>query len=158
MKTIIYPGTFDPITHGHSNLVERAARLFDRVVLAIADSKKKQTLFSIDERVHLAELALSHVPNLVVCGFSGLIIDFVQQHQALAVLRGVRSMADFDYEWQMAGMNSAMDSDFETIFVTPANELSFISSSLVREIASMQGDVSKFVHPKINQALNERFS
>lgn len=157
MKTIIYPGTFDPITHGHTNLVERASRLFDRVVLAIADSRKKNTLFDLDTRVRLAQQALTHLNNIEVCGFSGLIVDLMKQHKAVAVLRGVRSMSDFDYEWQMAGMNNAMHPDFETIFVTPANEFSFISATLVREIASMHGDVSKFVHASVDAALQERF-
>lgn len=158
MKTVIYPGTFDPITHGHTNLVERACRLFDHVVLAIADSKKKNTLFDLDTRVKLSQQALSHLNNIEVCGFHGLIVDLMKQHQAVAVLRGVRSMSDFDYEWQMAGMNSAMHPEFETIFVTPANEFSFISATLVREIASMHGDVSKFVHASVDTALQERFS
>lgn len=158
MKTVIYPGTFDPITHGHTNLVERAARLFDRVVLAIADSKKKNTLFDLDTRVALAQQALGHLNNIDVVGFQGLIVDLMKQHQAVAVLRGVRSMSDFDYEWQMAGMNNAMHPEFETIFVTPANEFSFISATLVREIASMRGDVSKFVHASVDAALKARFS
>lgn len=158
MRTIIYPGTFDPITHGHSNLVERAAKLFDKVVIAIATSKKKAPLFDEAQRIQLAQQALSHVPNVEVCGFSGLIVDLVHQKSAIAVLRGVRSMTDFDYELQMAGMNSAMYPDFETVFLTPANNLAFISSTLVREIASMKGDVSNFVHPVVNAALKARFS
>lgn len=158
MRTIIYPGTFDPITHGHSNLVERAAQLFDRVVIAIATSKKKTPLFDEAMRIQLAQQALAHVPNIEVCGFSGLIVDLVHQQGAIAVLRGVRSMTDFDYELQMAGMNSAMYPDFETVFLTPANNLAFISSTLVREIASMKGDVSNFVHPAVNAALHQRFA
>jgi pantetheine-phosphate adenylyltransferase len=157
MRTIIYPGTFDPITHGHSNLVERAARLFDKVVIAIATSKKKAPLLTSDSRVQLAQQALAHVPNVEVCAFSGLIVDLVHQKSASAVLRGVRSMTDFDYELQMAGMNSAMYPDFETVFLTPANNLAFISSTLVREIASMKGDVSNFVHPAVDAALKQRF-
>lgn len=158
MRTIIYPGTFDPITHGHSNLVERAARLFDKVIIAIATSRKKTPLFDETMRIQLAQQALSHVPNVEVCGFSGLIVDLAHQKSAIAVLRGVRSMTDFDYELQMAGMNSAMYPDFETVFLTPANNLAFISSTLVREIASMKGDVSNFVHPAVNAALKQRFS
>lgn len=158
MRTIIYPGTFDPITHGHSNLVERAARLFDKVIIAIATSKKKTPLFDEAARIQLAQQVLSHVPNIEVCGFSGLIVDLAHQQSAIAVLRGVRSMTDFDYELQMAGMNSAMYPDFETVFLTPANNLAFISSTLVREIASMKGDVSNFVHPAVNAALKQRFS
>lgn len=158
MRTIIYPGTFDPITHGHSNLVERAARLFDKVIIAIATSRKKTPLFDETMRIQLAQQALSQVPNVEVCGFSGLIVDLAHQKSAIAVLRGVRSMTDFDYELQMAGMNSAMYPDFETVFLTPANNLAFISSTLVREIASMKGDVSNFVHPAVNAALKQRFS
>ncbi len=158
MKTIIYPGTFDPITHGHTNLVERAAVLFDKVIVAIAHSKTKTPLFTFEERVELAEQALQHINNKEVCGFRGLIVDLAHQHQAIAVLRGVRSMTDFDYELQMAGMNSAMYPDFETVFLTPANNLAFISSTLVREIAAMHGDVAQFVHPSVNEALCKRFS
>jgi pantetheine-phosphate adenylyltransferase len=158
MRTIIYPGTFDPITHGHANLVERAARLFDKVIIAIATSRKKAPLFDEATRIRLAQEALPHVPNVEVCGFSGLIVELVRDKGAIAVLRGVRSMTDFDYELQMAGMNSAMYADFETVFLTPANNYAFISSTLVREIASMKGDVSNFVHPAVNAALKQRFS
>lgn len=157
MKTILYPGTFDPITHGHTNLIERASRLFDKVVICIASSRKKQPLFSFDERVALCQQATDHLPNIDVVAFSGLIVDQAKQHDAIAVLRGVRSMTDFDYELQMASMNQSMSPDFETVFLTPANEYSFISSTLVREIASMQGDVAKFVHPAVVTALSNKF-
>ena len=157
MKTIIYPGTFDPITHGHTNLIERSAKLFDQVVIAIAQSKKKSPLFEFPERVLLAEAATAHIPNVRVCGFKGLIVDLARSENAQAVLRGVRSMSDFDYELQMAGMNHAMFADFETVFLTPANRYSFISSTLVREIASMNGDVADFVHPQVLTALNAKF-
>jgi pantetheine-phosphate adenylyltransferase len=155
-RTIVYPGTFDPITLGHSNLVERAARLFDKVVVAIADSKKKQPMFDLEERKQLCQQALSHVPNIEVISFRGLIVDLVHEQNAIAVLRGVRSMTDFDYELQMAGMNSAMYPDFETVFLTPDNKLSFISSTLVREISNMQGDVAQFVHPAVHNALKSK--
>lgn len=158
MKTIIYPGTFDPITHGHSNLIERASRLFDKVVISIASSKKKQPLFNFDERVELCRQATSHLNNIEVVGFNGLIVDLAQQQSACAVLRGVRSMTDFDYELQMASMNQSMSEAFETVFLTPANQYSFISSTLVREIASMGGDVSKFAHPAVTAALSQKFS
>lgn len=158
MKTIIYPGTFDPITNGHINLVERAATLFDKVVIAIAHSKKKTPMFSFDERVDLTYSSLQHVTNIEVCGFSDLIVNLTEEHNAVAVLRGVRCMTDFDYELQMAGMNSAMNPQFETVFLTPANNLAFISSTLVREIASMKGDIAQFVHPSVNKALTQRFS
>ena len=157
MKTIIYPGTFDPITHGHTNLIERAAGLFDRVVIAIAQSKKKAPLFDFAERMALAKAATAHIPNTAVCGFNGLIVDLAREHKASAVLRGVRSMSDFDYELQMAGMNSAMYPGFETVFLTPANAYSFISSTLVREIASMNGNVTEFVHPEVLSALTAKF-
>lgn len=156
MKTIIYPGTFDPITHGHINLVERAAVLFDKVVVAIAQSKKKVPLFSFDERVELCNHALAHAGNIEVCGFSGLIVDQMKKHDAVAVLRGVRSMTDFDYELQMAGMNQALCPEFDTVFLTPASNLAFISSTLVREIAMMGGDVSQFVPTAVNEALLAR--
>ena len=157
MKSIIYPGTFDPITNGHINLVERAAVLFDKVIVAIAQSKKKSPFFSFEDRVELCEQALSHVDNIEVCGFSGLIVEHMKKHDAVAVLRGVRSMTDFDYELQMAGMNQALYPQFDTVFLTPANNLAFISSTLVREIASMHGDVSPFVPSNVNDALIERF-
>lgn len=158
MTTIIYPGTFDPVTHGHANLIERAAKLFDKVVIAIAHSKSKTPLFNFDERVQLVESVTSHLDNTEVCGFSGLIVDLAKTHNATAVLRGVRCMTDFDYELQMAGMNTAMYADFETVFLTPANEYSFISSTLVREIAGMKGDVKEFVHPEVLAALTAKFS
>lgn len=158
MTTIIYPGTFDPITHGHTNLIERAARLFDTVIIAIAQSKKKSPLFDFAERTAMVEAVTAHIPNTRVCGFNGLIIDLAKEHHAQAVLRGVRSMSDFDYELQMAGMNNAMYGAFETVFLTPANEFSFISSTLVREIAGMKGNVAHFVHPQVLSALHAKFS
>lgn len=158
MRTIIYPGTFDPITKGHIDLIERAARLFDRIIIAIAESKRKQPLFDFEKRKALCELSLSHLDNIEYCAFSGLIIHTVAQYQACAVLRGVRSITDFDYELPMANMNQAMQADFETLFLTPKPELASISSTLVREIASMQGDVSKFVSPAVHDALTQKFS
>lgn len=158
MSTIIYPGTFDPITKGHINLVERAARLFDKVIIAIAESKSKKPLFSFDERKALCEQSLTHLDNVSYCAFSGLIVDTAAKQGAQAVLRGVRSVTDFDYELPMASMNQAMMPEFETVFLTPQAELAFISSTLVREIASMQGDVSKFVSPAVLNALTQKFS
>ncbi len=157
MKTILYPGTFDPITHGHTNLIERASRLFGKVVICIATSSRKAPLFNLEERIALVQAATSHLDNIEVTGFSGLIVDMAREHEADAVLRGVRSMTDFDYELQMAGMNQAMLPDFETVFLTPANAYSFISSTLVREIASMGGDVSEFVDPAVHGALRSKF-
>lgn len=158
MKTIIYPGTFDPITHGHTNLIDRASILFDKVIVAIAQGKSKTPLFSFEERVELVKASTTHLDNVEVCGFSGLIVELAKNHQVHAVLRGVRSMSDFDYELQMAGMNRAMYPDFETVFLTPANEFSFISSTLVREIASMKGDVSRFVHPVVLEKLQLKYA
>lgn len=157
MTTIIYPGTFDPITLGHINLIERASKLFGKVVVSIASSQKKSPLFTLDERLDLCRNVLSHLDNIEVVGFSGLIVDLMKDHGAHAVLRGVRSMTDFDYEFQMANMNQAMLPDFETIFLTPHREYSFISSSLIREIAAMRGNVTTFVHPYVLNALKAKF-
>lgn len=155
--TVVYPGTFDPITNGHIDLVERAARLFDRVVIAIASSEKKAPLFSLDERVALSQQVLSHLDNVEVTGFNILLTDFVTQQGSNCVLRGLRAVADFEYEFQLANMNRAMNPDFESVFLTPAEHLSFISSSLVREIASLGGDISPFVPPAVAQALTNKF-
>ena len=159
MKTdaVIYPGTFDPITNGHVDLTERAARLFDRVVLAIAYSQKKTPLFSLEERVDLCRQSLSHLDNVEVVGFNNLLTDFARSQDARCVLRGLRAVADFEYEFQLANMNRAMYPEFESIFLTPAEHLSYISSSLVREIASLGGDISPFVHPSVARALQEKF-
>jgi len=158
MRTIVYPGTFDPITIGHVDLVERACRLFDRVVVAIASSERKRPLFSLEERIGLCEAALGHLDNVEIVGFDILVVKFLRERKGCAVLRGLRAVSDFEYEFQLANMNRAMDPDFETVFLTPADHLSFISSTLVREIASLQGDVSKFVHPSVRAALLDKFS
>ena len=157
MKTVIYPGTFDPITNGHIDLVERAARLFDRVVLAIAYSEKKSPLFSLEERIALCEQSLTHLENIEVCGFSNLLTDFAQSKGARCVLRGLRAVADFEYEFQLANMNRAMYPEFESVFLTPSEHLSYISSSLVREIASLDGDISPFVPAHVAAALQDKF-
>ncbi len=158
MRTIVYPGTFDPITIGHVDLVERACRLFDRVVVAIASSERKRPLFSLEERIGLCEAALGHIRNVEIVGFDILVVKFLRERKGCAVLRGLRAVSDFEYEFQLANMNRAMDPDFETVFLTPADHLSFISSTLVREIASLQGDVTKFVHPSVRAALLEKFA
>ncbi len=157
MRTIIYPGTFDPVTNGHIDLVERACRLFDHVVVAIALSERKRPLFSIEERIELATAALGHLRNVEIVGFDILVVKYLRERHACAVLRGLRAVSDFEYEFQLANMNRAMDTTFETVFLTPADHLSYISSTLVREIASLQGDVSKFVHPIVRQALLDKF-
>lgn len=155
---VIYPGTFDPITNGHKDLVERASRLFDEVVVAIAAGHHKKPLFSLEERVELVRKVTGHLPNVRVCGFSDLLARFVVEQQATAVLRGLRAVSDFEYEFQLANMNRQLVADFETVFLTPAEHLSFISSTLVREIARLGGDVSKFVPPAVVTAFERKFA
>ena len=157
MKSILYPGTFDPITIGHVDLVERASRLFDSVIVAIAQSEKKSPLFDLQERMSLCEQALSHIEGVSVKGFDILVVNYLQQQGACAVLRGLRAVSDFEYEFQLANMNRAMYASFETVFMTPSDRLSFISSSLVREIASLDGDVSNFVPAAVQKALASKF-
>ncbi|HMU87506.1 MAG TPA: pantetheine-phosphate adenylyltransferase [Agitococcus sp.] len=154
---VLYPGTFDPITNGHIDLVERAARLFDEVVVAVAAGHHKKPLFDLDERVQLVQQVTAHLPNVTVCGFSQLLAKFVQEQQATAVLRGLRAVSDFEYEFQLANMNRQLFVDFETVFLTPSENLSYISSTLVREIARLGGDVSKFVAPQVVEAFNKKF-
>ncbi len=156
-NSVIYPGTFDPVTNGHVDLAERAARLFDRVVFAIAHSPKKTPFFTLDERISLSEEALSHLNNVSVMGFSGLLIDFARDQNTECVLRGLRAVADFEYEFQLANMNRAMYKEFESVFLTPSEHLSYISSSLVREIAELGGDVSQFVPVNVAAALKDKF-
>lgn len=158
MRTVVYPGTFDPITNGHIDLVERACRLFDRVVIGVANSAGKGPLFSLDERVELVRKTLEHLDNVEVCGFDTLLVDFVRAQNAQAVLRGLRAVSDFEYEFQLANMNRALEPNMESLFLTPAEQFSFISSSIVREIASLGGDVSKFVPPTVENALASKFA
>lgn len=157
MKTVIFPGTFDPITLGHVDLIERAAKLFDKVVLAIASSEKKQPLFSLEQRIQLCEQSFAHLDNIEAQGFSGLLVDFAQSHHSHIVLRGTRTIADFEYELQLANMNRAMQPGFETVFLNALPKLSHISSSLVREIAMLGGDVKTFVPAPVFNALAEKF-
>ena len=152
----VYPGTFDPVTLGHEDLVRRAARLFDHVILAVADSRTKRPLFTLAERIDMARSALSDVKNVSVEGFSGLLMSFVQQHGARVVMRGVRAVSDFDYEFQLAGMNRKMYPDVETVFMTPGEEYMFLSATLVREISVLGGDVSKFVSPQVSARLKAK--
>ena len=156
-NSVIYPGTFDPVTNGHVDLAERAARLFDRVVFAIAHSPKKTPFFTLEERISLSEEALSHLSNVSVMGFSGLLIDFARDQNTECVLRGLRAVADFEYEFQLANMNRAMYKEFESVFLTPSEHLSYISSSLVREIAELGGEVSQFVPANVAAALRNKF-
>ncbi len=154
--TTIYPGTFDPITNGHSDLIARAARLFDKVVVAVAANPKKTPLFNLEERVELAREVLAGLKNVEVCGFDTLLADFAHQQGARVILRGLRAVSDFEYEFQLAGMNRRLAPDVETLFLTPAEKYTFISSSLVKEVAALGGDVTDFVDPKVKAALNNR--
>jgi len=149
MIKAVYPGTFDPLTRGHEDLVRRASRLFETLILAVADSKAKRTFFSLEERVEMAREVLGDIKNLKVVGFTGLLIDLVRQHDARVVMRGLRAVSDFEYEFQLAGMNRSLNPEFETIFLTPSEQHMFISATLVREIALLGGDVSKFVDPRV---------
>lgn len=150
---VIYAGTFDPITLGHEDLVRRAAKLFDEVILAVADSQSKRPLFTPDERIELARLSLACFANVRVMRFSGLLVDFARAQGANVILRGLRAVSDFDYEFQLAGMNRKLHPEVETIFLTPAEQFLFISATLVREIALLGGDVSRFVHPIVLERL-----
>ena len=156
MKTIVYPGTFDPITNGHIDLVERASRLFDKVVIGIASSQRKSPLFTIEERIELASECLQHVPNVEIHGFDCLLVNFVSDCNADAIMRGLRAVSDFEYEFQLANMNRALSPEIESIFLTPSEKFSYISSSLVREISSLKGDVSQFVPSNVAKALAAR--
>ena len=149
MNRVLYPGTFDPITMGHADLVERASRLFDEVIIAVAANPKKNPLFPLEQRVELAREVTKHLPNVKVIGFSTLLAHFVKEQQANILLRGLRAVSDFEYEFQLANMNRQLAPDVESLFLTPSEKYSYISSTLVREIASLQGDVSKFVHPAV---------
>jgi pantetheine-phosphate adenylyltransferase len=153
MVKAVYPGTFDPLTRGHEDLVRRASRLFGSLVLGIADSRAKRTFFTLDERIAIAREVLADVKNLTVVGFAGLLSDFMRQQNARVALRGLRAVSDFEYEFQLAGMNRDLYPDMETIFLTPGEQHMFISATLVREIASFGGDVSKFVHPSVRAKL-----
>lgn len=156
-RVAVYPGTFDPITNGHADLVARAAPLFDRVVVAVADSSGKQPSFTLGQRIELARKALADLPNVEVSGFNTLLAHFVREIGAGVILRGLRAVSDFEYEFQLASMNRHLIPSAETLFLTPAEQYSFISSSLVREIARLGGDVSGFVHPAVQEAMQARW-
>lgn len=157
MTRAIFPGTFDPITLGHADLIKRASKLFDHVIVAVADNANKMCLFSLDEREALAQTALSELSNVSVTTFDGLLVDCARQHNAQVILRGIRAVADFEYEKQMTHMNRHLAPTIDTIYLCPPTDLSFVASSLVREVASLGGDVAAFVHPFIGQALREKF-
>ena len=155
-RTAIYPGTFDPITNGHSDLVDRAARLFDRIIVAIAANPGKAPTFSLDERIHMARLALGGIDRVEVCGFDRLLVEFARERGAAVILRGLRAVSDFEYEFQLSGMNRRLAPDIETLYLMPAEQYSYISSGLVREIAALGGDISAFVHPQVMAALRAK--
>ena len=157
MNTALYPGTFDPITKGHTDLAERASKLFDRVVVAVAASNKKNPAFELEQRVELAREVLSPLPNVEVVGFSSLLAHFVKEVDANILLRGLRAVSDFEYEFQLANMNRQLAPQVESLFLTPSEKYSYISSTLVREIASLGGDISQFVHPAVHDALLKRY-
>ena len=153
MIKAVYPGTFDPLTRGHEDLVRRASTLFDGLIVGVADSKAKRTFFTLQERVEMAREALGALQNVQVVGFSGLLIEFIRQHGARVVLRGLRAVSDFEYEFQLAGMNRGMYPDVETIFLTPGEQFMFISATIVREISIFGGDTTKFVPRLVGERL-----
>ena len=156
MKKAVYPGTFDPITNGHSDLVSRAARLFDQIVVAVAKDTGKAPVCDVVARVDLARVALADIPNVEVVPFEGLLVDFCRSHGAGIVIRGLRAVSDFEYEFQLASMNRRLAPEIETVFLTPAEQYAFISSTLVREIARLGGDVSEFVHPEVQRLFDSK--
>lgn len=156
--TVVYPGTFDPITNGHTDLVSRAAQVFDKVVVAIAESPHKKPLFNLEERISLARGELDRLGNVTVVGFDSLLIDFVREVGADVIIRGLRAVSDFEYEFQLASMNRNLAPDIETLFLTPDENFGFISSTLVKEIARLGGNVSEFVSEEVRDALDRQFS
>ncbi len=152
----IYPGSFDPVTKGHIDLIERVTKLFDEIIVAVADSKGKSTLFSLAERVDLIQRTTQHVSGVKVVGFTGLLIEFARQMETNFVVRGLRAVSDFEYEFQLSWMNRQLKPDIETLFFAPAEDYAFVAASLVKEIAQLGGDVSQFVHPEVDRALQEK--
>jgi pantetheine-phosphate adenylyltransferase len=157
-RVAVYPGTFDPLTRGHEDLVRRACKMFDRVVVGIAESRSKKPCFELSERVEMAREILAPITNADVMGFDGLLMNFLRQQGATVIIRGLRAVSDFEYEFQMAGMNRNLYPDVETVFLTPGEQYMFISATMVREIASLGGDVSKFVQPMVGARLTKRFN
>ena len=154
----MYPGTFDPVTNGHDDLVRRACRIFDHVVVAIAANPGKAPLLPLEQRLDLARLVLADVPNVEVAGYTGLTVEFARKHGLNAIVRGLRAVSDFEFEFQLATMNRHLSDKVETVFLTPTEQFNFVSSTLIREIASMGGDVREFVHPAVAEALAARFA
>lgn len=158
MRTAIYPGSFDPVTNGHLDVVQRATKLFDRVIMAVAKSESKHPLFSLEERLQLVARAIRHLPNVEVDSFEGLLIEYVERRSAQAVVRGLRAVSDFEFEFQLALMNRKLNERVETIFMMPKDTYTFLSSRIVKEIASLGGDVSAFVPAHVRTALAARLS
>lgn len=156
MTVAVYPGTFDPFTRGHEDLVRRASSIFTKLIVGVADSKNKRPIFTLEERIEIAKEVLSHYPNVEIAGFSGLLKDFAREHSARVIVRGLRAVSDFEYEFQMAGMNRYLLPDVETLFLTPSDQYQFISGTFVREIALMGGDVTKFVFPSVEKWLHKK--
>jgi pantetheine-phosphate adenylyltransferase len=154
----MYPGTFDPFTNGHNDLVRRACRIFDHVVVAIAANPGKAPLFTLEQRMALARQVLADVPNVEVAGYSGLTVNFAREHRLNAIVRGLRAVSDFEFEFQLATMNRHLSSEVETVFLTPTEQFNFISSTLIREIASLGGDIREFVHPLVAEAIGQRLA
>jgi pantetheine-phosphate adenylyltransferase len=157
VRSVVYPGTFDPVTNGHTDLICRASRLFDRVVVAVAADTAKAPVFGLEQRVDLIRTSVSHLEHVEVVSFSGLLVEFARSLGVAVIMRGLRAVSDFEFEFQLAGMNRRMAPDIETLFLTPSEKYAYISSSLVREIARLKGDVSAFVPPEVHAALRERF-
>ena len=158
MNIAVYPGTFDPFTNGHRDLVQRAAsNIFDKVYICVAENSRKDTLFSLDERIELARKSLSEIENIEVIGFNGLLVDFAKALKAKVILRGLRVVSDFEYEFQMSSMNKKLNNGIESIFLTPSESYAFLSSSLVKEIAELGGDVSEFVSKEVKEALRKKY-
>ena len=155
-RVAIYPGTFDPITNGHTDLIQRAQPLFDKIIVAVAAKSGKTPAFSLEERIQLAETVLAGMDNIEICGFDSLLVAFAQQQNASVIIRGLRAISDFEYEFQLTGMNRKLAPEIETMFLMPAEQYAYISSSLVKEVAGLGGDVSGFVHSEVNTALKER--
>ena len=158
MAVAVYPGTFDPFTRGHEDLVRRASSIFGEVIVGVADSRSKKPFFNLEERIAIAKEVLNHYSNVKIVGFTGLLKDFAREHQARVIVRGLRAVSDFEYEFQMAGMNRYLLPDVETLFLTPSDQYQFISGTFVREIALMGGDVSKFVFPSVEKWLAKKLA
>ena len=152
-RIAVYPGTFDPLTSGHEDLVRRASKLFERIIIGVAESRSKRPLFDLAERVEIAREVLTGYPNVEIYGFDCLLMDFMRQHEASVIIRGLRAVSDFEYEFQMAGMNRNLYPDVETVFLTPSDQYMFVSATMVREIATLGGDVSKFVPAQVQKRL-----